>query len=246
MDIEEKENIEIAYWAESEAEKPEADSIKNIINKVGDAEVFLECLGNYTAIIDKADTIVELGAGQCWASCVIKNLYPDKSVTATDISPFAVASAHKWEEIYKVKLDNTISCKSYETPFENDSVDFIFCFASAHHFVRHDKTLAEIKRILSPGGHCIYFYEPSCPEYIHSLAKWRINRIRPEVPEDVLMFKKIRKLASKNGLTTRLDLFPSVTKRRLVSLIYHSVMRRVPVLRHFLPSTMNFVFTKQS
>ncbi|RKZ87677.1 MAG: hypothetical protein DRR19_13335 [Candidatus Parabeggiatoa sp. nov. 1] len=78
---------------------------------------------------------------------MVKKCYPESSVILTDISEFAIASVHKWESIFSVKIDETFACKSYDIPKDDSSCDCIFAFAAAHHFVAHQKTLKEIKRV---------------------------------------------------------------------------------------------------
>jgi ubiquinone/menaquinone biosynthesis C-methylase UbiE len=72
-------------------------------------------------------------------------------VTATDISEYAIASLLKWEHVFQVKVDRYYACCAYETNEPDGSIDHIFCFAAAHHFVAHRRTLQEISRILKPG-----------------------------------------------------------------------------------------------
>lgn len=246
MDLHVKEQIEIDYWKNSPTERPDSNSIENIVNKISDAPAFLDCLRQYAEVFSNSRTILELGAGQGWASCIVKRTYPQARVIATDISEFALASIHKWEHIFQAKVDATKACRSYEILQPDASVSCIFCFASAHHFVAHRRTLAEIFRILEPGGHCFYFYEPSCPAYIHRVAKWRVNRKRPEVPEDVLIHKRIKELAQSTGLRCALDFYPSILKRGPVETVYYFGLQRFPFLQHLLPCTVNYHFSKPS
>jgi SAM-dependent methyltransferase len=244
MDLHRKEQIEIDYWRDSVAERPESDSIENLLNKMSDAPIFLECLTKHAGVFANAKTILELGAGQGWASCIVKLTYPRARVVATDISAFAIASIRKWEYVFRVKVDEAIASRSYEIQEPDATIDCMFCFASAHHFVAHRRTLAEMSRVLKPGGHCFYFYEPSCPAYIHRLAKWRVNRKRPDVPEDVLIFKKISQLAQSIGLRCSLEFYPSLLKRGPIEAVYYYGLQRMPFLQYLLPSTINYHFYK--
>ena len=64
MNIKEKEKIEIEYWKNSPRENPDNFSIENIVNKLSDAKIFLEDVGNkYNNIFNGAVNILELGAG---------------------------------------------------------------------------------------------------------------------------------------------------------------------------------------
>src|SRR4029453_9029039 len=213
MDVDRRHDIEIDYWRESEHEAPQSDSVLNIINKVADAGTFLSCLHRHYSVATPGQRVLELGGGQGWAACLFKRLYPSTHVTATDISPFAVESIPKWEYVWRTKIDNAYACRSYETKEADASVDLIFCFAAAHHFAKHEATLREIRRILKPGGRALYLYEPATSRALHPLAHWRVNRLRPSVPEDVLITGRIVDLATKYGMSTAVDYFPSTARR---------------------------------
>jgi ubiquinone/menaquinone biosynthesis C-methylase UbiE len=185
-DIAAKQAIEIAFWRDAENESPESDSVHNIVNKASDAAILLDCIDRHRdKLVANGARVLELGGGQGWASCLYKKLVPSAVVTATDISPYAIASLPKWERVFNTRIDHSYACRSYETTEQDASIDLVFCFAAAHHFLAHKRTLREIHRVLKPGGKAIYFYEPVTPTYLHKLAHRRINRKRPDVPEDV-------------------------------------------------------------
>ena len=245
-EIERKQKVEIEFWRDAEHESPEADSIHNIVNKVTDAAVFLDCINRHHKELITNGRVLELGGGQGWASCVYKKLYPNAHVTTTDISNYAVMSLPKWERLFEVKIDNSYACTSYEINESDASLDLIFCFAAAHHFLAHKRTLREISRILKPGGKAIYFNEPATPRYLYSLARWRLERTRPEVPEDMLITSELRKLAQEAELNLYVDYHPSIIKRgpfralQAISIIRDSI----PFLHPLLPCSANFIFMK--
>jgi SAM-dependent methyltransferase len=213
LKIEDKQKLEIEFWRDSELESPESDSLVAMINKFEEARVFLDCLERYHADLATEGKVLELGAGQGWASCLYKRLYPGAHVTVTDISKYALMSLHKWERLYDVAVDGSYACKSYETREEADSIDQIICHAAAHHFVAHERTISEIGRVLRPGGKAFYFYEPSAPRYLYRLARWRVIRKRPKVPEDVLIPSALRRMAGEHGLDFQMDYNLSLRKR---------------------------------
>jgi SAM-dependent methyltransferase len=237
-------SLEDEFWRTSETERPDVDSLENILNKTQDAAVFVEALESYRPILESARTILEIGAGQGWASCIVKRLVPEASVVASDLSPHAVASVPKWERIYDVALDGARHYPSDELGERDSSFDLIFCFAAAHHFVRHRTALAEIHRVLTPGGHALYLYEPSCGSVVYPLAIRRVTAKRPEVPEDVLKHERIRELAGEVGLECTVDFFPSITRRGSVETFYYAMLRRVSPLQRVLPCTANYRFRK--
>lgn len=244
--IESKQKIEIEFWRDSEQESPESESILNIINKASDAGVFLDCLNRHHDKLATIGNILELGAGQGWASCVYKRFFPNAHVTATDISEFAIRSLHKWERLFEVKIDNSYACTSYETNEISASIDQLFCFAAAHHFLAHNRTIREISRVLKPGGMAFYFHEPATPRYLYSLAHWRVNKKRPQVPEDVLITSELHRLAHENGLDLHVDYYPSLKKRGAFETVYFFILGCIPILQRILPCSAIFIFTKKS
>lgn len=243
MYLSEKEKQEIDFWKASEQERPESDSVENIVDKAADAAIFIDCLNLNNHVFQGAGRILEVGSGQGWASCIVKRFFPDAEVIATDISPHAVASVPKWERVFKTTVDDAYACRSYEIPEADDSVDCVFCFAAAHHFVAHRRTLLEIRRILAPGGHCFYFYEPSCQKIWYRLARYRVNRKRPEVPEDVLIYAKINHIAREVGLDCELQFYPSTRKRGAFETIYYTFLTHFRVLNYMFPCTINYHFS---
>lgn len=240
----ERETIEIDFWRTSETQKPEADNLLYVIDKFCLAKVLLEKLDRFPHLFERADSILELGGGQGWAACILKRMFPDKRVFASDISPYAVASTPKMEKMLGVKLDGVFACRSYAIPVEDGSMDLAFCFASAHHFGAHRGTLSEIFRVLKVGGAALYLHEPSCRRYIYWLAAWRAKRRKRGVPEDVLVYKEIKKVARDVGFAVECRFHPTTTARGPLETVYYLVLQILPFLKHLLPCTVDYVFTK--
>ncbi len=53
-----------------------------------------------------------------------------------------------------------ICCDANSLPFRSDSVPFVFCYQTLHHFPDLTPIVKEIHRILSPGGHFFFDEEP--------------------------------------------------------------------------------------
>jgi SAM-dependent methyltransferase len=240
----ERQSAEVEFWRVSPTEGPGSDLLENFLKKSGDAHLLLDLIQVYRDRFQEAGSILELGAGQGWASCIVKRLFPAARVVATDISADAVASVWKWEHLCQVKLDGARASLSYDLGEPDDSVDLIFCFAAAHHFGAHRRTLREIRRVLRPGGTCLYLYEPSCLAFLHPFAARRVNRIRPDVPEDVLVYRRIQAIAAEVDLHCDVRFYPSTMNRAPGPLLYYSLLSRIPVLQYVLPCTANYEFTK--
>lgn len=241
-----KHDAERAFWKTSKDESPESDSIHNIINKLPQISGLAEFLERpeYQHRFSRAQRILELGAGQGWASCLLKRLYPEAHFVVTDISEAAVASLFKWEHIFSTTIDESYACLSYETQEADSSVDLVFCFASAHHFVEHGKTLTELARILKPGGCAIYFSEPVTPRVFYPYVYRKVNRIRPEVPEDFLITSQMKELAEASGLTMSLDYNPNMSGRTPKAVMVYSVLRRLNFLARMMPCAASLIFQK--
>ena len=241
-----KEEIEIEYWRNSPQERPGSEAVENVISKLVNARVLLHKLERHRDSFANAHHILEIGAGQGWASCIVKRMWPKAHVTACDISPYAIESVGLWEDIFSSRLDDAFAAKSYALPSEPASFDLVFCFEAAHHFVAHRRTFLEMARVLKPGGRCLYLHEPACPRALHWAARARVNRKRPEVPEDVLVFSKIEALAAAAGLQCETRFDPTTLNRGPTETVYYSVLGGARPLQRLLPCTADFVATKPS
>ena len=173
----------------------------------------------------------------------MKSLYlQDSQVISSDIAVYAVQSTFNWERMFNTNVDK-LACKAYEIPLKDGSVDLVFSFQSAHHFLKHKSVLKEIYRILINGGICIYLNEPSCNKYMYPLAYKRVNKKR-SVPEDVLIYKNILKLATDAGFTTIVNFDTSFINRGPVETIYYYILGKISGLKYILPCGMDYIFTK--
>jgi SAM-dependent methyltransferase len=240
-----REQREREFWATSADERPGAFSLALLTHKMGEARVLLEKLDAFRDLFEAAPTIVELGAGQAWASCAVAHeLGPGHRVVATDVAHDAVVSHARWEQQFDGTLTGLAACRSAGLPFADASVDLVFAFAAAHHFGTHRHALLELARVLRPGGHALYLHEPACRPWIYPLAYRRVMRKRPVVPEDVLRYPEIVQLAEVAGLATEVRFAPTTTYRAPVETVYYLALSKLPPLQRMLPCTVDFVFTK--
>jgi SAM-dependent methyltransferase len=241
--IGEREQAERRFWHDSETERPGAWSLELLTHKMAEARVLLEKLDRFDAELRKARTIVELGAGQGWASCMFKHqLGADTTVIATDLAADALESSTRWARVIGAHPDGRVACRSAELPVADASVDLVVAFASAHHFGAHRRTLREIARVLAPHGTALYLHEPACRAWVYPAAYRRVMAKRPAVPEDVLRYEEIVELASAAGLTTDVVFAPTTTYRAPIETLYYLALQRVPVLQRMLPCTVDLVF----
>lgn len=240
-----RENSEINFYRDDENERPESDSIYNIINKMGACAVFMSLLEKNRSIFTGSKKVLELGGGQGWASAALKKQFPELIVTHTDISEYAVASQHKWERIFNTKIDNAYACRAYAIEEDDESIDIVFCFAAAHHFANMNDSLWEICRVLKKGGYCLFLHEPSTSPLFYKQAYRRVNKGRPVVPEDVLVYPRLNKVAEKTGFKASVEFNPTLINRGPIEMFYYIVLRGIPILQKILPCTANYYFIKR-
>lgn len=246
MELKAKEQLEINYWKNSRWEKPEVFTKENFLNKAQELRVFNYKVHKHIHLVRGKKQVLELGAGQGWASCFLKRYFlPNAHFTTTDISEYGIASIKYWEDIFNTKIDKKLACKSYEVPLENQSCDFIFCFAAAHHFVKTEETLQELKRLLKPGGVVIFFYEPTCSKWLYPLHFKYVNKVNPHVPEDVFVPSEVQQIVDRVGLqyTNFYDAQQPII--RSIGLgMYFGLLKKLPFLMPWLPSSSDMVFRK--
>ena len=243
--LDDKERIDKEAWLKhaSRNTSDKGDFLRHKIEKLSTARKFLDKVNKYDYIFRSSSSIIELGGGSCWASYIVKKLFPNAFVVGSDIAQAAIDSHKLWEPVINCKIDDAYACTSYNIPFPDESFDLVFCFESAHHFGKHKRTLEEIKRILKPNGCALYLGEPGCRSYIYPLAHKRVNR-RQDVAEDVLVYKNIASIAQSIGLKTEVIFSPSLIDRHPKETLYYYVLNLFPTLQKFLPCTVDFKFRK--
>jgi hypothetical protein len=80
----------------------------------------------------------------------------------------------------------------------------------------------------------------------YRLAHGRVNRKRPDVPEDVLVYPEACKSRPRGRFEAAVEFYPSVLTRAPAALLYYSVLARLPWLQRVLPCTANFRFGRKT
>lgn len=244
MNLEEKERIEIEFWRDDPAENPREFTRQNLLNKIQEARHLDYKLQKYKHLLKGKTNVLEIGAGQGWASCYMKKYYlPEANFTVSDISTYAIQSLHYWEHIFQVKMLNSLSCPSYDIPLRDQTYDLIFCYAAAHHFVKIEETLVELKRLLTKNGVIIFLYEPTCSKMFYPLHYWYVNYAPHSTPEDVLQPGQIKKIAEKHGLSYQNKYDSRQTIIRSVPVyLYFRILGVLKFLQRIFPSSSDMIF----
>ncbi len=111
--VAERQAKELESWQKSEAIREPLTYLVASLSK--SAPTLLELLDKYRADFERSSDVLELGAGQGWASCIVKSRFPHMRVTATDFSPDAIAHLPTWERVFDVKVDEARTAKSFDT-----------------------------------------------------------------------------------------------------------------------------------
>ena len=197
------------------------------------------------------EKILEMGAGQGWASVILKNKYPNSYVVASDLVPGALNFCRNYEKLLNSYIDEKWAFNCRDIPFEDNQFDLIFTMAAFHHFGENNdysKTLKEMVRVLKPQGKIMLLYEPSSPKYLYNLAYKRVNQRRDldGVDEDVLIPSKIQESVERINCNFRAELFPEFSYREgFKSTIYYYVLSKLGRLSRLLVSTVNIVIEKK-
>lgn len=109
-----------------------------------------ELLSRLTLLRETPRAVLDLGAGTGLAAAALKRRFRAATVTATDIAPRMLSQARRhsrwWRPIRCVEAD------ARELPFEAASFDLVFSSLMLQWLQPPDAALAEIRRVLRPGG----------------------------------------------------------------------------------------------
>jgi ubiquinone/menaquinone biosynthesis C-methylase UbiE len=121
----------------------------------------VKVLGGNTArriLLDQATVrpghrVLDIGCGTGTLAMLIKRLHPDVDVVGLDPDPKALARAKRKAErsAVSIRLDQGFS---HELPYPEASFDRVFSTFMFHHLMgdEREKTLYEVRRVLTPGG----------------------------------------------------------------------------------------------
>ncbi len=162
---------------------------------------------------DRTD-FLEIGCGNAEVSKYIAKTYMG-SVTATDIDSEQIDA--------NLKLKDRISNLTFQVadaiklPFDDRSFDVVISFGVLHHIAGWQKALAEISRVLKPGGYLIYA-DVIYPEAISDMD--RVSRFSFGL--ESVDIDEVKSLLKKSGFTE----IHSLLEKTLVCHNYEAVYRR--------------------
>lgn len=103
---------------------------------------------------------IEIGAERGQRSLVMENDL-GAAGCAVDISYDLLKSCHYYQQAFaKSKIPLRICCDVHNLPFKSDSIPFVFCYETLHHFPNPEPVVQELYRVLAPGGFFFFDEEP--------------------------------------------------------------------------------------
>lgn len=234
------------YFRASEDENAQAELFRSLLY-VGKAQSIL----TFDEMVERfgltfQGSVLELGGGYGFLSAYIKKRFPAARVSFSDVSQEAVEKSHQYERFFDSKLDEKWVTSAEDTPFEGNTFDRVFFFASFHHTQNPQAAVNECARILRPGGQLYLLFEPSCPKYLQPLYDFHVRR--DEVKERYYSVGEYRKMLGKAGFDVRAFNYDSFLYRRSKrSVLYYVVVSMLPrFLQRALPCSQVIVATRRA
>ena len=110
--------------------------------------------------------VLDVGCGAGSVAKAVKQARPDLEVVGCDVSKAALAIATASPQGVEFR-----AAQAERLPFEDGEFDFVWIFDVLEHVEDPDGSLAEIRRILRPGGAFYCFKLPNRHSYLERIAK---------------------------------------------------------------------------
>ena len=134
---------EILFWKFSEEEKPGANSLRMVLEKISMGKILTLDISNINFTNKKR--VLEIERPRLGFP-ILKN-YPNLHITTTDISSFALESVTDWEKLFDVKIDHKYSClRKRQKKLTIQQISFLLLHL--HITITHKETIKELSRIL--------------------------------------------------------------------------------------------------
>ena len=146
------------------------------------------------------DLVLDLAAGTCWATEILSRM--GVRTVSTDLSIEMMRRGRQ-----RLACDNRlvfreqagfVAARSQALPFADASFDGILCLNALHHLPSYAAALAEIFRVLKPGGRAA-FSEPGTAHAVQALSRFRMREER--IVEKAVSLPLVRMLAMNAGFS---------------------------------------------
>lgn len=100
--------------------------------------------------VSLAGDVLEIGGGSGATADELARANPSLRLTTTDYDPVMVGAARK--RLAKYSHVAARQADATQLPFDDETFDFVVSFLMLHHVVDWEKAIAEVARVLRPGG----------------------------------------------------------------------------------------------
>lgn len=146
------------------------------------------CIQLYHRIAHQVDLrgkrVLEVSCGHGGgASYLMRTVFP-ASYTGLDLNPAAVEFCRKRHHLPGLDF---VQGNAEDLPFDDQSFDAVINVEASHHYPRFNRFLAEVARVLRPGGHLLYAdfrRRPGIAEWDAALAGAPLRLVSEKVIND--------------------------------------------------------------
>ncbi|MGB5835399.1 MAG: class I SAM-dependent methyltransferase [Thiohalocapsa sp.] len=138
--------------------------------------------------------ILDIGCGQGTAAALLDTGFRPSRITGIDIDAELIARGRAQSEDtpLSAELSLTQGCAT-DIPLDDHAVDLVLCHQLLHHMVAQREALAEIRRVLRPGG--LLLVAESCRCFIESSLVRALFRHPSESQRDAAGYVELVRLA---------------------------------------------------
>ncbi|MCW4016303.1 MAG: methyltransferase domain-containing protein [Candidatus Bathyarchaeota archaeon] len=211
----------------------------------------------YERILPKVNfngKVLEVGAGTCWVSALIKKKHQNSLVVASDVSPYALEKGQKISSILESTVDYTIACDVKSLPFSDEYFDVVLSNATIHHFPDPQRGVCEMYRVLKKGGKCYALGEVAAGIPFKTILTSQIGfagkRAKSlEIEEKIYSLTQWKRFFETSGFSEITVEFDKTWKHKLYNLfvaLYYVGLSYIPniLIGNFLPCNIDFYATK--
>jgi ubiquinone/menaquinone biosynthesis C-methylase UbiE len=138
------------------------------LQDTGRAERLQNILSRFTPAWQKAEVILEVGVGTGALLSLVKELASHPRLIGVDL-----AAAMIWRAEQRGSGAGLCQADAHHLPFGRRSFPVIICHGVFPHFEDKPQALADLRRVLQPGGQLII---------LHDISREQVNAIHHELP----------------------------------------------------------------